>query len=356
MKKLDIYIARQFISNIIFALFMFVTIIVIINLVERLSNFLEKGATTSVIAEYYLYYIPEVVTLTMPFALLMACLFCVGKLSKYNELLAMKASGISLLRILTPIIVVATAISFGMIYFGEVVMPAANTYRSEIKMKYIDKRKSFSNMHYSNLIIQDKENRKIFIGSYNGLERTARKISMQEFDGINVIKRMDAESMRWQDGWVLTNVWIRDFANGEKVDSLKTMIFSDLAMNSTELGDLQKDPMEMNYAELEAFIEDIAINGGNPDHWLVDLYLKISFPFANLVLILFGAPLAASSSRSTGATGFALAIIVCLLYFLSVKGGQTFGQTGKMDPLLAAWLGNIIFGVSSLLMFKNAPK
>jgi lipopolysaccharide export system permease protein len=358
MRILDYYISRRFVANILFALIGFISIFLIVDAVEKLSDYIDKGVPVNIVGQYYLYYIPEIVTLAMPIAMLLASIFSVGQLSKYNELQAMKATGISLYRILSPVFIIAMLVSIFMIYFVEAVVPVANTKRAEIKGKYIDRHQRFLSAQTSNLYIKDSDNRRIFIAYYNGPERTARNINILTFDGTYVTHRIDAESMQWEDDkWVLNNVFERDLSNGrELVSKIRKMDFPGTTLNPAELGAIQKNPLEMNYAELEQFIADVKRNGGDPDRWLVDLYLKIAFPFANFIIVLFGAPLAASRSRSTGAAGVALSLIICFAYFMAVKAGQTFGQTGALPPLVAAWLGNGIFVVGSLIILTKAPK
>lgn len=358
MRILDRYIARRFASYILFSLFAFVCIFIIIDAVEKLSDYIDRDVPLYIILQYYVAYIPEVVTLAMPIAMLLGSIFCVGTLSKYNEILAMKASGISLYRILSPVFLMALGISVFMIYFVETAVPAANTRRAEIKGKYIDRHERFLTAQISNLYIKDTDTRRIFIAYYNAPERTARNINILTFDGIRIVHRIDAETMVWEDGkWILHNVYVRDLSNGkELVYKTDKMDFPGQGLDPVELGAIQKNPLEMNYAELEKFIAEVQRNGGDPDRWLVDLYLKIAFPFANLIIVLFGAPLAASRTRSTGAAGVALSLIICFAYFLTIKGGQTFGQTGVLPPLVAAWLGNGLFLVGSGIILYKAPK
>jgi len=109
----------------------------------------------------------------------------------------------------------------------------------------------------------------------------------------------------------------------------------------------------MSYWELKQFINNIRRNGGNPDRWLVDLYLKIAFPFANFIILLFGAPLASRKTRSGPAVSFGISLFICFLYFGIIKVAQTFGHNGTLPPFIAAWLGNIIFGIGAVyILFK----
>jgi lipopolysaccharide export system permease protein len=106
----------------------------------------------------------------------------------------------------------------------------------------------------------------------------------------------------------------------------------------------------MSSTELREFIEEVKRGGGNPDRWTTDLYLKFAFPFANFIIVLIGASLAANKRRSGAAVGFGISVLVCFLYFGLIKMGQSLGYTGTVPPVVAAWFGNFVFFVVGLTM------
>ena len=110
----------------------------------------------------------------------------------------------------------------------------------------------------------------------------------------------------------------------------------------------------MNYFELKKFIRQIERNGANAKKWLVDLHLKIAFPFSSFVMVLFGFPLAAMQKKSGKALGFGISLGICFVFFGLVKTLQTLGYNGVLAPWLAAW-GSIfiVSGLGILLMIKS---
>ncbi|KAA3619735.1 MAG: LPS export ABC transporter permease LptG [Calditrichaeota bacterium] len=358
IRLLDRYIAKTFLTNVVFGLTTFIVIFVVIDAVEKLSIFLDRGAPLVVVAKFYIYYIPYIVVLTAPISMLLAAMFCVGQLSKYSELVAMKASGISLYRIFAPLFLVSLIISIFFIYFGEVAVPRANLLKADIKTHYLDKKGPRGPRRVTNLALRDENGNRIFIGNYDTREKTGRKISIMTLDKNTIVRRIDAEKMEWKDStWVLNNAFIRQFSDkNETARSFASFVPEEFKFTPEDFGSVQKKPEEMSYAELESFIAEVKRNGGDPDRWLADLYLKIAFPFANLIIVLFGAPLAAGRARSTGALGIALSLLFCFLFFGTIKMGQTLSQTGFLHPLIGAWLGNAIFTISGLFLLNRAPK
>jgi lipopolysaccharide export system permease protein len=384
MRLLDQYLSRKFLFNLFFALAAFTSIFITVDLVERLSDYIDKNVAAVVIASYYFYYTPFIVVLTMPVAMLLASMFSVGQLSKYNELTAMKTAGQSLYRILSPILVISFLASGLMLVFAELVVPVANQRKAELKHQYIERLpQNLSAARLSNLYFQesispeaghndrlfskapDSKVRRVFIGYYNTATKTAHKLSIQHYDGVFVTERIDAGQMLWQEAkangqqgfWVLTNGYRRRFeGERERATRFDTLAMPELSFTPHMLTEVQKAPEEMSYAELQQFITEVKRNGGNPERWLVDLYLKISFPFANFIIVLFGAPLAAGKIRSGGAVGVAMSMIICFLYFGTVKTTQSMGQNGTLNPLIAAWLGNMIFLIAGLVILVKARK
>jgi lipopolysaccharide export system permease protein len=384
---LDQYVAKKFLLNLFFSLTAFACIYVTVDLLEGLSEFIDRNVSAVIVVSYYFYYLPYIIILSMPVAMLLAAMFSVGQLSKYNELTAMLAAGRSLHRILLPVFLIGFLISGLMLLFAEKVMPVANQRKMEIKQQYIERMPKNLATRLSNLYFQESAQelsqsdsaflqaagapvRRIFIGYYDEAAKMAQKVSIQKYQGIFIIERVDAAQMRWLESpngensagragrWEIIQGYRRGFDNGKETvtASFDTLVMPDLSFTPKMLTKVQKDPEEMSYGELQQFILEVARNGGNPKRWLVDLYLKISFPLANFIIVLFGAPLAAGRARTGGAVGVATSLVICFLYFGTVKTSQSMGQNGTLEPLLAAWLGNITFLAAGLVILIKARK
>ncbi len=117
-----------------------------------------------------------------------------------------------------------------------------------------------------------------------------------------------------------------------------------------------KSTEEMNFVELSQQIEKLNENGVNTRRWEVDRYFKVSFAFTNLIIVLFGIPLV--TMRPTGGLTFGagVGILVIFVYYAFIKFGLSLGYKGMMDPILAAWLGNIVFCIGGLALLFLARK
>ena len=108
MKILDRYLLRRFTISLFFALTGFVLIFVCVDMVGNLSEFIDKDVPRFVIVQYYVFYIPYILTWVLPIGMLLASLFSIAQMARFNELSAMKSAGISLYRILLPVAVLGS--------------------------------------------------------------------------------------------------------------------------------------------------------------------------------------------------------------------------------------------------------
>ncbi len=358
MRTLDRYILRRFLFVLIFALIAFICVFLIVDSIERLDQYLDEKVPTLVVVKLYVYYLPYIIVLALPIAMLLASLFSVGNLARQNEIVAMSASGVSLYRTLFPLLVLSFLVSLGAWAFGEYVLPQASSSREALIDQYIEKKREAWRKRINNVYMRDDQNRVITMRYFDAARNIGHQVSIRRFNGLDLHYRLDCRTMVWQDScWVLQDGMERTFSqNRETVTEFTKIILADENLRPQDFGRVLKKPEEMSYRELKAFIAEVRSNGGDENHWLVDLYLKIAIPFANFIIVLFGAPLASPKRRSGGATGFGLSLVICFVYFGLIKVCQSFGQNGVLHPVLAAWFANGLFAVWGIFNFIHTQK
>lgn len=358
MRILDKYITRNFLGTQLFALITFSVIYIVIDLVGFLDKFIDEKVGMMIIVKYYLFYLPYIIILTLPIATLLASLFSVGQLSRYNELIAMQSSGLSIYRILYPLFAVGVMTSLIVLYVGERVVPYTNQKKKVTYQTNVDKVKKRSDVQTRDISLQIDRERWLLIGFFDTNLNTAFQVSIQQYTQQVLSKRIDAQRMIWErDRWVATNGYVRQFSNHiETAQAFEELELHDLFFKPPDIARIQIKAEEMSYWELRHFIKEVKRTGGNPDRWLVDLYLKIAFPFANFIIILFGAPLAARKTRSGTALSFGISLFICFFYFGIIKVGQSLGHNGTLPPLFSAWLGNLVFGAGAIYILVKSNK
>ena len=361
MKLLDRYIVKQFLVTAFFALVAVTVIFVVIDALEHLDDFIDKQATMTIVAQYYFYFIPEIIKLIMPVALLLASLFVTARMSTQFELTAMKSSGVSLYRTMVPYVVVALLISAAAVYFNGWIVPLANKKKFNIERVYLHKDQIAA--YSANIYFQDSPTRILSIGYFDEARNTATRVSIQDFSDTDItvlIGRVDAISMVWDTtarSWVLMQGTRRWFQQGkEKLKEFATSSAGRLHFDPDDLRKKQEKPDEMDYYTMKYFIEGQQRAGQDVARWQVDFYSKISFPFASVIVVLFGVPF--SSLRRRGGVGVQLGIslLICFIYLIFMKVSQVFGYNGDINPLLTAWLANIFFFGAALYVILRVPK
>ena len=132
MRTLDRYLLREFAVYLVLGLLGFITIFIVVDVFEKIDVFLDHHAPVALVFRFYVFRIPEVVVRVLPVALLLATFLSLGQLNKFGELTAMRASGLSLARILAPVFVVASIGVVVALALSEAVVPGANRERDRI--------------------------------------------------------------------------------------------------------------------------------------------------------------------------------------------------------------------------------
>jgi len=358
LNALDRYLIKRFIVNLIVGVIAWIIIFVVVDLIENISHFLDRSATFHQIFMYYFYYIPYIISLTLPVAVLLSTLFTLSTMAMNNEIVAQLSAGISLYRTLRPLFVAAFLISITAFFFNEITVPYANQRRFDIKRYQINHEPKPRFRSRSNVFLQIASDRTLSAKYFNGTTNKASEVSIKTFKGSEMIERVDAKTMIWQDSlWRLINVTIREFKDEtERLRRLPDTVLTSLTMIPEDLAIVQKKPEEMSYNELTDFIGELKAIGADPRKWLVERHLKISLPFANFIVVLLGAPLASRKRRGGMGLNIGLSLGISFTYFIIVRVGQVFGHQGSLNPLLAAWLGNLVFMTLGLLAILKVRK
>ncbi len=357
-KKLTIYLLKKFVVHLFFAILAWITIFVVINMIEQISKFIDWGITIEQFVLYYVYFIPYIISLTLPICMLLAALFSVSNLAQNNEIVAQLSSGISLYRIINPLLILALFISVLAGIFNEEIVPVANQKRLDLERYDMRKNPRNRGKMQNNISVQDNESRKMVVKFFNGQTNVARGVSIQTVEEAKLTQRIDAQKMYWQDSvWKIEDARIREFYNDkEKVHTVEDTVILDSRIKPENLVELQQKPEEMSYSDLNVYIEELREIGADPRKWIVERHLKISLPFANFIVVLIGAPFASRKRRGGTGLNFGVSLLISFIFFILVRFRQVLGHQGTLEPLLAAWLGNIVFFVLGLYTFLTIQK
>ncbi len=371
MKIISTYILKEFFSFLIYCILAFLALFILVDIVENMDTLIDRNVGMNLIILYYAFYLPYIIVLTLPVAMLLTTMFTLGRFIGDNEITAMKASGISLYRILMPLYIFSLLAGIFIMIFSEFVVPQTNLYREDIEKQGNNFRFTLSRnreMDRTHIFLANGDNCVIYARNFVSKEKKAHGVFIIELSAedsgavsdetAEIEKRIDAEYMTYTNGvWNLVNVEIRTFTeDGENLETFETMPAPFIIVSPSDFARIDIKPEEMNYLKLRKYIKTIREKGGDASEWLVDLYLKISFPFVSFVIVFFGAPMVAGSTRRGKAASFGIALVICFIYYSLINACQILGRNGTLQPISAAWLPNGLFFVVGIIMHFRASK
>ena len=348
---LDKYIITSFIKKLFNILLVFVTIFLVVDIIEDIDKILDHSIKLNDISFLYIYSIPHYVGIAFPMAVLISTVMTFTIFQKNNELTALKASGVSIYRLAFPLVLIGILISVLMFYFENLVVTESTTLKSNFEQKYFKKgkKKKIDN----NILFQVGKDKILSIEKYNHRTNIAERVSIQEFNKNLMTSRLDAKNMTYDGGnWILKDITYRTF--GENI-TFKSILDSSIfiSIDPIDLTEINTKPQEMNYWELSTFIDRLKSNGREYRKWLVDLNFKVAFSFSNILMIVFGISLSIQKPRSNLLAGVGASVFVIFIYYVMIKSGQTMGYKGVLSPFLSVWLANILFSITGIYLLTK---
>lgn len=359
MQIIDRYVMRRFFYFLFISLAAAMTIFLVYDPIENLDKFLDRNVPTEEIIRYYLLYVPYIIYLVYPIAVLLATMFTIGGLTSTNELVAMTASGVPLWRHLLMLSFLGLLLSVTAFWWGETVVPETNRERLSIWREQVRNREDWRLTDQGQVYLQAGQGRILHLDLYRPTEQKGYGVDLYTLRGDRIVSRIAATQMTHDTstGWVLHDVIERRFDGGgfEGISRLETLPIK-LGIQPGDMVELKVEPEEMSLEELRRFASRIERTGGKADRWHVDIQSKIANPFAGFIIILFGVPVSAVRRRSGIIFGITLSLAISFIYFGLTQVGKVLGYKEIITPFFAAWLGNLVFLVIGIWLYRRAPR
>ncbi|TKJ41167.1 LPS export ABC transporter permease LptG [candidate division LCP-89 bacterium B3_LCP] len=358
LKIFDRYVIGIFIRQLLFAVLAAVLIFIVVDLIEHLDKFIDKKVPLEVVVQYYGYFLPYIIYLVLPVGVLLAALFTIGGLSRTHELTAMKASGISLHRILLHLLVLGILLTGWRFVFGETVVPYSNKQNKDIyryHVKGVSPRKAGRR---GDIYLRNHPDQLVHIKHFDSQSGQIFNLDWQSFAGEVMQKRITAKKAFWKDSaWVLEGGRRWTFtADSTYLDKFALQPYYDLGFIPEDLTKVQTNPEEMGYWQLQKFVDRLKSMGGDPLKWEVELACKAAMPWTCAIVLLLGVPIAAHYRRSGLSISFGIGLFISFVYFALQQIGRVLGFNGTVSPVVAAWLGNAVFVLIGLYLYWRVEK
>jgi lipopolysaccharide export system permease protein len=358
IRILDRHVLREFLLYLLLGFGTFVGIYLIVDLFEKIDTFVDYQAGAALIFAYYANKLPLIAVQILPVAMLLAAILALGQLRRLNEIAAMQSCGCSPLRITLPLLIVALLVSAGAYVVGEELVPAAYRRQQATFDVGIKKKRPESGLGRSEIHYLGRGGRVYVAKQFEPMTPSLIDVSVQFFTTEagrrRISKRIDASSAHWgRDGTLeLQTGLLRSFSGDlEQVAAFRRYGDSRLEEAPDEFAHIESDPFYMSRRQLRDYISRIREGGASVNQYEVDYHLRAAFPIANLVMVLLGSCLTLRVLRGGIALGFGISLTLGFAYYGFLRVGQALGYTGHLSPPLAAWLGNIVFGLVGGLLF-----
>ena len=289
----------------------------------------------------------------VPAAVLFATVFSIGTFTRYSEITAAKASGISFYRFIAPILVMATVAMGIDLVFAEIA-PPANAQRLKL---LAGKGQDRDNNRY-NFAFASETGRVYRIYTLDVKQRFVENMEIEERGSAQQPGLLvAAKSATWSTarGWVLKSGIVRFVPNDstDRAVAFDSLVDRQFTEKPQELQATERQPTEMNFADLSRFITALERSGADVNLLRVERMLKLAIPVTCLIIALFGAPLATSSQRGGAAYGIAVSLATTILFLVLIQLTKAIGGKGLMPPDIAAWVPNLACGLFALVLLAR---
>ena len=363
---LDNYVILEFLKTFALVLTTFVMLMLLFTFFELLGDIIRNRTPFVVVGEYLLNLTPSMIYLIAPLSVLIAVLVVFGSLNRTNELIAMKATGISVYRIVVPILAIASVLAIALFVFDETYVPGANR-RQEALRATIKGRpaQTFQRPDEKWMFGVEKPGLPGHIFYYQFFDQDHDRfanISVFTFrpGTFELQKRLFATSAAWdpaQHAWVFRNGWERSFA-GDEIDSYSTFSAATIPGLQEQPQYFKKDPRqssEMSFAELSRYIYDLRQSGFDTMRLRVQLNHKLAYPVITLVMAVLAVPFALSMGRSGSLAGIGIAIGVAIVYWTVSSTLEAMGDVNMLPAFLAAWSPDLLFALAGSYLLLRTP-
>jgi LPS export ABC transporter permease LptF/LPS export ABC transporter permease LptG len=356
----DLYLLRRFLYSFVVIMAAFVLLFETFTFFELLDDIARHHVPFLVVVNYFRFLIPYLVYQLAPLGALVAVLVTLGVMSKSNEIVAFKASGISLYRLSMPVLLAGLALAATLLILDNTYLPYANQ-RQDALRNQIKGRPPQTYTRPQRWIFG--ENAKVYnYDVFDSKQSLFGGLSVIELDPatFQMRRRVYASRARWLDServWVLESGWIRDFVDGTvtKYEPFKV----------TSLPELTEPPMyfnreviqafQMSWRDLRRYIDGLRHAGFDVSSLTVQWHKKLAYPLIAPISMILAIPFALLVGSRGAVGGVALGIGIGIVYWAVSALLEAMGGIGQLPPMLAGWAPDLIFFFVGIYFFLRMP-
>jgi LPS export ABC transporter permease LptG/LPS export ABC transporter permease LptF len=358
---LDVYLLRSFVYYFVILTVGFIVLFEVFTFFELLDDIAQHRTNLVEVIEYFVYLACYLFYQLAPLAALVSVLVTLGVMTKNNELVAFKASGLSLYRIALPLLLAGIFLAASLLVLDDTYLPYANqrqdALRNQIKGRpaqtYYQPSRQWifgegSKIYNYELFDSDRE----LFGGLNVFELNPATFEIR--------RRIYAARAHWdgQQGiWILESGWIREFDHGRLIRYTPFLAnaLNEISEPPSYFNREVRQSYQMTWWELQRYIIDLRQAGFDVARLSVQLQKKISFPLVAPIIILLAIPFSILVGTRGAVGGLALGVGIAIVYWAASALTEAMGAVGQLPPLLAAWAPDTVFGFLGLYFFLKMP-
>jgi LPS export ABC transporter permease LptG/LPS export ABC transporter permease LptF len=363
---LDEYVVREFLGTFLLVLSGFVLLMLVFTFFDLVGDILRNRIPLPTVGAYLVNLTPDMLYQIAPLAVLIATLVTFGVLNRNSEIIAMKATGISLYRLVIPIVSISAILALSLFLFDQYYLPQANRRQEALRNTIKGRPAQTVTRPEHNWIFGQPhpgEPGRIFYYQFFDPDRKEfANLSVFEFDpstfsltrrifASRVFLDTDNSAWRFQDGWV------RDMNGAETLAfrEFRQTTFSEIHEDPGYFTKENKQSQEMNFGQLNEYIRDLRQSGFDTMRLRVALWHKLAYPLIAVVMAILAIPFALSMGRRGSLTAIAVAIAVALAYYVVNGTFESMGNVNYLPAALAAWSSDILFALVGGYLLLRTP-
>ncbi|MFH1665381.1 MAG: LptF/LptG family permease [Candidatus Omnitrophota bacterium] len=350
MRILEKYVLKSFIGSFLFCIVLLIVLGIIGDILGFIDDIFKNNIPLGSILLFYFYLAPFAFVNMVPFACLLSAVYVFNSLSKNQEVTAFITSGLSLWKLLRPVLLTTFAICLVTFIVNDKYVPSTMEKSSRIRQEKLETTDGKTGSEMKDLAICGKGDQIIYARSFNPGTNVLKDVIIHRQDSSRRITgKVCAQEVKWEpaEGWVGEGVIAFHVdADGKFKGEPEVLERKRLLIYETpeDFRNNQWDPKFMSYGQLKDYLNGFPGGLKNTVRRLqVDLNYKLALPFTALIVVLMGVPFSIETGRSNALLGMARGILAGILYLPVMAVSLALGKSGVLPPLVSAWSANILF-------------
>jgi LPS export ABC transporter permease LptF/LPS export ABC transporter permease LptG len=360
-RLMDVYLLRRFFSFFLLLMGAFIFLFQTFTFFELLDDIARHRVPFLVVINYFRFLTPYLLYQLAPLGALIGVLVTLGLMSKNNEIVACKASGISLYRLALPLLLAGLALAGTMVLLDDTYLPYANQ-RQDALRNLIKGKPAQTFFHPRRQWIFGENSRIYNYDLFDATHSLFGDLTVLELDPatFQIRRRVFAARAHWAEAqkvWILESGWIRDFSGDTitRFDRFTVTALPELTEPPSYFHREVRPAFQMSWSDLRAYIDDLHQAGFDVSALTVQWHKKIAYPLIAPISILLAIPFAFLVGTRGAVGGVALGVLIGILYWAVAALLEAMGGVGQLPPLLAGWSPDLIFLFLGLYFFLKMP-